>query len=739
MRNNWKFITPLYYFIILISVICFNIPGFAQYSGQVSILDSLKSPLKYAVPPGTNKFYLQVSDKDKNTDSNLTDTMNVTVLSSAYIGGKIFTLNETGPNTGVFLKEIIIDTLNANNFQGDLQYSKGDTLYINYYDDRDEFGNSTVIKDSIVLGAITGVISGQKLTKKNSPYVVVDELRVEGYGIEIEPGVILKFARDAYLYIDMVLPNGGWVFNINGTNSEPIIFTSENNNPQPGDWGGIFFDVLVPIKLNHVIIEYAQSALSNIVSPQPLSLENSILRCNNYGAGGAGTAFLIRGAIKNCIVENNTKTGLVMGNRSVIYGCISHTMMIENSIIKDNGDAGVGIYDCAHVTMDHCTITQNGTYGIYMADEHYEVNSLDITNSNLYNNGKYDLYNDRRSTGSDNTVYKVISAKFNYWGTATTSEMNAGNNPKNINMIYDKYDDPVKGFVNYGSWQQDTINIAEQPLAVRPADGSMVDQQVNFAWEDTSESAYSYKLQVSEDNSFGSILYEKTVQDTAEIVGSLDEGTKYYWRLRLTSIAGESNFTIPESFITYLNEPSIISGQVIDSNKILIEWTDKSIKELGYIIERKDNISDSFTIIDTTNENATNFTDSANINMNDYFYRIKAFNSSSYSKYSNIIKVSKIATSINKLKNPAEFFVSQNYPNPFNPSTVISYSIPGTSKVSLKVYDSEGRLVITLVNEEKAAGTYKTIFNGSGLSSGVYFYRIQAGNFTAVRKFVLMK
>ena len=85
------------------------------------------------------------------------------------------------------------------------------------------------------------------------------------------------------------------------------------------------------------------------------------------------------------------------------------------------------------------------------------------------------------------------------------------------------------------------------------------------------------------------------------------------------------------------------------------------------------------------------------------------------------------------------FFLSQNYPNPFNPSTNINYSLSATSHVVLKVYDILGREVAKLVNEEKHSGNYKIIFNGSNLSSGVYFYRIQAGNFTVTKKFVLLK
>jgi hypothetical protein len=88
---------------------------------------------------------------------------------------------------------------------------------------------------------------------------------------------------------------------------------------------------------------------------------------------------------------------------------------------------------------------------------------------------------------------------------------------------------------------------------------------------------------------------------------------------------------------------------------------------------------------------------------------------------------------------PLKFMLSQNYPNPFNPSTTIKYSIPNANVISLKIYDVLGREVRTLLNEYKTQGTYYVNFNASGLSSGVYFYRLTAGNYSDVKKLMLIK
>jgi len=87
----------------------------------------------------------------------------------------------------------------------------------------------------------------------------------------------------------------------------------------------------------------------------------------------------------------------------------------------------------------------------------------------------------------------------------------------------------------------------------------------------------------------------------------------------------------------------------------------------------------------------------------------------------------------------SEYYLSQNYPNPFNPSTKITYSVANAGIVTLKIYDILGREVSTLVNEEKPAGKYEVNFNASSLASGVYFYQIKAGDFTASKKLILLK
>lgn len=101
-----------------------------------------------------------------------------------------------------------------------------------------------------------------------------------------------------------------------------------------------------------------------------------------------------------------------------------------------------------------------------------------------------------------------------------------------------------------------------------------------------------------------------------------------------------------------------------------------------------------------------------------------------------------ISTGLNSsinIANPDNFYLSQNYPNPFNPVTRIMYSIPTKSSVKLVLYDILNKEILTMVNETKPAGDYVYDFNGSDLSSGVYFYKLETEGFTDMKKMILLK
>ncbi len=111
------------------------------------------------------------------------------------------------------------------------------------------------------------------------------------------------------------------------------------------------------------------------------------------------------------------------------------------------------------------------------------------------------------------------------------------------------------------------------------------------------------------------------------------------------------------------------------------------------------------------------------------------------------LEISRISTALNEsapFKIPTEFDLQQNYPNPFNPETTIRYQLPEASDVTLTIYNLQGQLVRILVNENKEAGFYQVVWDaknntGNGVPSGIYLYRIQAGDFTNVKKLTLLR
>ncbi len=123
-----------------------------------------------------------------------------------------------------------------------------------------------------------------------------------------------------------------------------------------------------------------------------------------------------------------------------------------------------------------------------------------------------------------------------------------------------------------------------------------------------------------------------------------------------------------------------------------------------------------------------------------YYWRVRSENLNGYSDWSEIrsFKMEDLLD-IHNYELLREYSLGQNFPNPFNPSTTINYQIPELNFVTIKVSDVLGREFTTLINEEKPAGNYEVEFNGTNLPSGIYFYRLQAGEFVETKKMVLLK
>lgn len=180
----------------------------------------------------------------------------------------------------------------------------------------------------------------------------------------------------------------------------------------------------------------------------------------------------------------------------------------------------------------------------------------------------------------------------------------------------------------------------------------------------------------------------------------------------------------------------------VDKRNVNLKWsTSTETNNKGFEIERKEiaGIWSKIGYVDGNGNSTTvkNYSfEDRNLTTGKYNYRLKQIDNNGNYEYHALSKVVEVGI-------PTKFDLSQNYPNPFNPVTKIDFALPLDAKVSIKIYDMTGREVKTIVNEQRTAGYYTVQFNGSDLSSGVYFYRIMTkssgADYIMTKKMVLVK
>ena len=176
---------------------------------------------------------------------------------------------------------------------------------------------------------------------------------------------------------------------------------------------------------------------------------------------------------------------------------------------------------------------------------------------------------------------------------------------------------------------------------------------------------------------------------------------------------------------------------IAKENNVQLTWTTATeLNNSGFSIERKSSGSDYLEVgfvpgFGTTSEPKSYSFNDQDLLSGNYTYRLKQVDFDGTFEYSSEVEVEVIT--------PTEFNLAQNYPNPFNPSTKITFSLPVDSKVSLKVFDMIGQEVASLVNQDLTAGVHNYVFNATGFNSGVYFYKLQAGNFVETKKMILLR
>lgn len=190
--------------------------------------------------------------------------------------------------------------------------------------------------------------------------------------------------------------------------------------------------------------------------------------------------------------------------------------------------------------------------------------------------------------------------------------------------------------------------------------------------------------------------------------------------------------------VTYVPvELASYSAIIIGDNSVKLNWTTATeTNNLGFEVQRSiDGIKfEKVKFIDgfgtTSEEHLYTFMDES-LPAGTYYYRLAQTDFNGVITYTDAIQVN--------ISTPNEYSLLQNYPNPFNPTTTIKFALKETGLVDLKVYNILGQLVATVINKEMKAGNHTVDFDASRLSSGIYFYSIKTGNFSAVKKMVVMK
>ena len=201
-----------------------------------------------------------------------------------------------------------------------------------------------------------------------------------------------------------------------------------------------------------------------------------------------------------------------------------------------------------------------------------------------------------------------------------------------------------------------------------------------------------------------------------------------------------ADFSLAEGVVASVPAPpGTLKAQAASGGQIELTWKDNSSNEDQFRIERS---IDGFTwaYLTTASAARTSCSDTGLASSKRYYYRIRSENAFGNSGYSNIADATtKATTGIHNVGLNASGFELLNYPNPFNPSTCVSFTIPKSGFVTLKVFDVLGREAATLLSEERDRGTYSVQWNASNIPSGVYVSRLESNGCIFARRMMLVK
>jgi hypothetical protein len=297
-------------------------------------------------------------------------------------------------------------------------------------------------------------------------------------------------------------------------------------------------------------------------------------------------------------------------------------------------------------------------------------------------------------------------------------------------------------------WNFSTVIGPIPPLLISPVNGAIqVILTPILNWSSVA-GATGYTVQISVSSSFSTITDSATITSTTYNIppGKLSSSNTYYWRVCAVDLNGQGEWSAVWHFSTVAPPaaPELVSplnGTIGGTLTPTFIWNPvPSTSSYRFQISRISNfnqITDSLTLADT--QYTIGYGKLSNLLT--YFWRVCAINQYGTGNWSTIWSYSSLLTGItqNDKDIPKEYKLYNNYPNPFNPTTNVQFSIVNVHYVTLKVFDILGRNVATLVNEQLQPGTYEVTWNAQNYTSGVYFYRLQSGDFTDTKRMLMIK
>ena len=620
------------------------------------------------------------------------------------------------------------------------------------------------------------------LTLAGSPYIANSDVRVlPNVSLTIEPGVQIQFAEGASLIINGALQ-------ANGTTDLPIRFVGiglarwgalcledapavsslsyaqfngATTGPDAAHFKASISTYNSDITIDHITMEnvgqpfygYAGTivitnstmdgtgANDDMINIQHASA--TIENCHLFGNGELDYDFIDNGIVRNCWIEtistNSNRDGIDIGT--------SKNVLIENNRIFDCPDKGVSIGEASTATVRRNVIV-NTSMGVAVKD-----NSVaEIDHNTFYDDGVgVNCYekNAGQGGGTATVTNSIFAGKFTSEtgiddkSTVQVSysiseksllagEGNLQGNPKFVSVALNDFNLlPDSPCIDAGS-----------PSSPQDPDGTRNDIGALFFNTGPVDVSNLFINEIMAGNS-------KTIADNA---GQYDDWIEIYnGGTSPVNIAGlylTDDFENPALWRIPTDKPD---STTIAPGKFLLLWADKDLNQGVRHVDLKLSASGEQLALVKKNSSGVIFVDSLTYSAQTddiSFGRIHDGNivwktfSLPTPGVSNDSGTTQTPGDSGNL--PVAFAVHQNYPNPFNPRTTIIYELPEPAKVTINIYDSIGRRVTQLVHDEKTAGVYRVEWQGlddKGLaaSSGVYFFKVTAGNLTQVHKMVLLR